>query len=188
MSAVWNRFASLCFKLISASGKRICVRYLTYLGSGEKTVFLLSVRFFRVVVGLAVDIFGHARSFADRDKQPVIQSYIFAPVKKNGVLTRINISVMEIVTIEKKTFELWKQRFENFVGRVDALCVPLRRKRDKWLDNCETCRLLNVSARTMQTYRDTGKLPYSQINNKIYYKASDVEAFLLDQVRDNSKK
>ena len=89
---------------------------------------------------------------------------------------------MEIVTIEKKTFEFWKQRFENFVGRVDALCVPLRRKRDK------SCRLLNVSARTMQTYRDTGKLPYSQINNKIYYKASDVEAFLLDQVRDNSKK
>ena len=32
---------------------------------------------------------------------------------------------MEIVTIEKRTFELWKQRFENFVGRVDALCVPL---------------------------------------------------------------
>ena len=44
---------------------------------------------------------------------------------------------MEIVTIEKRTFELWKQRFENFVGRVDALCVPLRRKRDKWLDNCD---------------------------------------------------
>lgn len=64
---------------------------------------------------------------------------------------------MEIVTIEKKTFEFWKQRFENFVGRVDALCVPLRRKRDKWLDNCETCRSLNVSARTMQTYRDTGE-------------------------------
>ena len=93
---------------------------------------------------------------------------------------------MEIVTIEKRTFELWKQRFENFVGRVDALCS--RKKRVNWLDNCETCRLLNVSARTMQTYRDTGKLPYSQINNKIYYKASDVETFLLNQVRDNSKK
>ena len=67
------------------------------------------------------------------------------------------------------------------MGRVDALCVPLRRKRDKWLDNYETCRLLNVSARTIQIYRDTGKLPYSQINNKIYYKASDVETFLLNQ-------
>ena len=95
---------------------------------------------------------------------------------------------MEIGTIEKRTFERLKQKFEKFVGRVNTLCVPLRRKRDKWLDNCETCRLLNVSARTMQTYRDTGKLPYSQINNKIYYKASDVETFLLSQVRDNSKK
>ena len=74
---------------------------------------------------------------------------------------------MEIVTIEKKTFELWKQRLENFVGRVDALGVPLRRKRDRWLDNCETCRLTNVSARTMQTSRDKGKLPSSQINGRI---------------------
>jgi len=154
---------------------------------GETGVSVLLL-FLSCSFGLVVDIFGHARSFADRKKQPVIQSYIFAPVKKNGVLIIINISVMEIVTIEKRTFELWKQRFENFVGRVDALCVPLRRKRDKWLGNCETCRLLNVSARTMQTYRDTGKLPYSQINNKIYYKASDVETFLLSQVRDNSKK
>ena len=32
---------------------------------------------------------------------------------------------MEIVTIEKRTFELWKQRFENFVGRVDATPVCL---------------------------------------------------------------
>ena len=89
---------------------------------------------------------------------------------------------------EKKTFELWKQRFENFVGCVDTLCVPLCRKHDKWLDNCETCRLLNVSARTMQTYRDTGKLPYSQINNKIYYKVSDVETFMQNHVKNNSKK
>lgn len=50
---------------MSANRKRFCVHYLTYLGSGEKTGFLLSIRFFRVVVGLAVDIFGHARSFAN---------------------------------------------------------------------------------------------------------------------------
>lgn len=31
---------------------------------------------------------------------------------------------MEIVTIEKKTFEFWKQRFENFVGACGcALCA-----------------------------------------------------------------
>ena len=95
---------------------------------------------------------------------------------------------MEIVTIEKKTFELWQEKFNRFINRMDALCIPLRRKQDKWLDNCETCRLLNVSARTMQTYRDTGKLPYSQINNKIYYKISDVETFMQNHVKNNSKK
>lgn len=95
---------------------------------------------------------------------------------------------MEIVTIEKKIFELWQEKFNHFIHRMDALFTPLRRKQDKWLDNCETCRLLNVSARTMQTYRDTGKLPYSQINNKIYYKVSDVETFMQNHVKNNSKK
>ena len=95
---------------------------------------------------------------------------------------------MEIVTIEKKIFELWQEKFNHFIHRMDALCTLLRRKQDKWLDNCETCRLLNVSARTMQTYRDTGKLPYSQINNKIYYKVSDVETFMQNHVKNNSKK
>ena len=95
---------------------------------------------------------------------------------------------MEIVTIEKKTFELWQEKFKHFINRMDALCIPLRRKQDKWLDNCETCRLLNVPARTMQTYRDTGKLPHSQINNKIYYKVSDVETFIQNHVKNNSKK
>ena len=28
---------------------------------------------------------------------------------------------MEMVTIEKKTFELWRRMFENFTRRVDAL-------------------------------------------------------------------
>ena len=85
---------------------------------------------------------------------------------------------MEIVTIEKKTFELWQEKFNHFINHMDALCIPLRRKQDKWLDNCETCRLLNVSARTMQTYRD----------NKIYYKISDVETFMQNHVKNNSKK
>ena len=43
---------------------------------------------------------------------------------------------MEIVTIEKKTFELWQEKFNHFINRMDALSIPLRRKQDKWLDNC----------------------------------------------------
>jgi len=67
------------------------------------------------------------------------------------------------------------------------LCASSRQKKEKWLDNSDVCRLLNVSARTLQTYRDTGKLPYSQINSKIYYKAWDVDAFIQGKVNKQTK-
>lgn len=89
---------------------------------------------------------------------------------------------MDIIPIEARTFEAWKKKFEEFISRMDTICAPYRKNKEKWLDNSDVCRLLNVSARTMQTYRDTGKLPYSQINNKIYYKASDVDAFVKDRI------
>lgn len=90
---------------------------------------------------------------------------------------------MKIVTIEARTFELWQSKFEDFVKRMDVLCAPYRKHQEKWLDNSDVCRLLNVSSRTMQTYRDTGKLPYSQINNKLYYKKSDIEYFIENRTK-----
>ena len=39
---------------------------------------------------------------------------------------------MKIVTIEKKIFELWQEKFKHFINRMDALCIPLRSKQDKW--------------------------------------------------------
>jgi predicted site-specific integrase-resolvase len=39
--------------------------------------------------------------------------------------------------------------------------------------------LLRISTRTLQSYRDEGKLNFSQIGNKIYYKVSDVEKLLM---------
>lgn len=90
---------------------------------------------------------------------------------------------MKIVTIEARTFELWKTKFEEFAQRMETLCAPYKKNKETWLDNSDVCRLLNVSARTMQTYRDTGKLPYSQINNKLYYKASDVQRFIDEKIK-----
>ena len=39
MSAVWNRFAALCAKLMSVNRKWLCVHYLTYLESGGNRDF-----------------------------------------------------------------------------------------------------------------------------------------------------
>jgi excisionase family DNA binding protein len=48
----------------------------------------------------------------------------------------------------------------------------------KWLSSDEICRLLMISKRTLQTYRDQGTLPFCQVGRKIYYKASDVDEYL----------
>lgn len=85
---------------------------------------------------------------------------------------------MEIIAIEKKTFEAVERAFERFIVRMDELCIGHTKQLSKWLDNGEVCRLLNISKRTLQTYRDNGILPYSQINHKMFYKSSDIEMLL----------
>lgn len=85
---------------------------------------------------------------------------------------------MEIIAIEKKTFEAVERAFERFIVCMDELCTGHTKRLSKWLDNGEVCRLLNISKRTLQTYRDNGILPYSQINHKIFYKSSDIEMLL----------
>ena len=57
------------------------------------------------------------------------------------------------------------------------------------LHNGDVCRLLNISKRTLQYYRDTGVLPFAQIGHKCYYKREDVERLLeIKSVKSNTDK
>ena len=49
---------------------------------------------------------------------------------------------------------------------------------ETWLDGKAVCHLLNISTRTLQSYRDNGTLSYSQYGRKLYYKASDIQEHL----------
>ena len=40
-----------------------------------------------------------------------------------------------------------------------------------WLSSDDVCRILRISKRTLQNYRDNRILPFSQVGRKIYYKA-----------------
>jgi len=51
-------------------------------------------------------------------------------------------------------------------------------KHTEWLHNGDVCRLLGISKRTLQSYRDTGKIPFSIIGHKCYYKESDIVELL----------
>lgn len=86
---------------------------------------------------------------------------------------------MEIVTVEASAFEAMMVGFETFAERMETLCRTHGDKGvKKWLDNQEVCQLLSISKRTLQTYRDNGTLPYSQIGHKMFYKPDDVERVL----------
>ena len=47
-----------------------------------------------------------------------------------------------------------------------------------WWNNREACRLLDVSPRTMQTYRDNRLIKFSQLKSKIWYKDEWIQEFL----------
>ena len=51
---------------------------------------------------------------------------------------------------------------------------------NEWLDNQDVMLALHISLRSLQTLRSNGTLPYSRINNKIYYLCRDVEKLLND--------
>ena len=92
---------------------------------------------------------------------------------------------MEVVTIEKRTFSYVCERFTEFAKRIESLCSTHTQKVENWLDSQEVCLLLGFSKRTLQYYRSSGRLAYSQIGSKIYYKSSDIERIIADSETQN---
>ena len=91
---------------------------------------------------------------------------------------------MEVLIIQKEAFEEMAAKFSRFTERMDAILAKQGgRSMNRWMDNQEVCRQLNISPvcrqlnispRTLQTLRDNGTLAYSQINHKVFYKPEDV--------------
>lgn len=66
-------------------------------------------------------------------------------------------------------------RLLNLIGEVP----PSINQAETWLDITDTAKWLKVSPRTLQTYRDQGMIPYSQIGAKIYFRLQDLQEFLM---------
>ena len=84
---------------------------------------------------------------------------------------------MEVITITTEAFQAIIDKIDKINDRLD-LQEPAPMLNDRWLDIQEACFLLRISKRTLQSYRDSGILPFSQINGKIYFKAKDIENHL----------
>ena len=78
---------------------------------------------------------------------------------------------MEIICIDKKTFDEFRTRFCELEGRMARLC---RSQEDtglkNWMDNQDVCDVLHISKKTLQVYR--------RIKHKMFYKPEDVQSLL----------
>ena len=98
--------------------------------------------------------------------------------KSDGCSTQ-KMTGMEIVCIDKQTFDELRVRFGKLEEKVMGMCRPVEDLGlKKWLDNQEVCEILRISKKTLQVYRDKGILPYSRIKHKIFFKTEDVHKLL----------
>ena len=86
---------------------------------------------------------------------------------------------MEIVCIDKQTFDELRVRFGKLEEKVMGMCRPVE---DlgliKWVDNQEVLEILRLSKQTLKVSRDKGILSYSRIKHKIFFKTEDVHKLL----------
>lgn len=87
---------------------------------------------------------------------------------------------MEVIAIQKSVLEGMKNELKALLELTENATkkyTPIFAQ-EQWLDNQEVCLMMNITKRTLQTYKDKGLLPYSRLNRKNYYKRSDVQALL----------
>ena len=65
---------------------------------------------------------------------------------------------MEVVTIEKATFEEIQNEVIEAISMAESLLSKFKPNHPKWLDNENVCMMLNISKRTLQNYKDQGIL------------------------------
>lgn len=84
----------------------------------------------------------------------------------------------------QESFQLTIPFFSEVFEKLDSMEKKLEQIAkqspldETWLDNQEVSKLLRVTPRTLQNYRDRRMLPFSQVGSKIYYRASDIQKHL----------
>ena len=77
-----------------------------------------------------------------------------------------------------------KEDWDNLNRKVDTLMAMVKKRNydelmEEWIDSEDARKILAVSRKTWQTYRDNRIIPFSQFGRKIYVKRGDLEKYML---------
>lgn len=72
---------------------------------------------------------------------------------------------------------------DTLLIKVQSMETLLQKKSEEevsnqWIESAQVRKMLGISAKTWQTYRDERRIPFSQFGRKIYVKQSDLESFM----------
>ena len=91
------------------------------------------------------------------------------------------------MNIDRMEFTAWMERI---IERFDILMETVSAAKnqhtaidgEELLDNQDVLQMLKISARSLQRYRSSSRLPYYTISGKIYYKLSDIHQFVRESL------
>ena len=90
-----------------------------------------------------------------------------------------NQKLMEVISIEATTFEEMKQALSSIIRDIrTGRGIRQEERLTEWMDNQEACIMMDISPRKLLTLRSTGKIPYSRIDRKIYYRKKDIVTYM----------
>ena len=65
-------------------------------------------------------------------------------------------------------------------SRRDGRTAETTKPGKDWLTNREARTYLGISTPTLQRYRAAGRVPYSKVGSRVYYRRDDLDAFLTE--------
>ncbi len=86
--------------------------------------------------------------------------------------------------VKKESIKVLTTNYEKAFSQLEELTNAVKESNlkieDPFVSNSKFMKLMEISTRTAQIWRDEEKIGYSQIAGKIYYRRSDIEKLLND--------
>jgi hypothetical protein len=90
---------------------------------------------------------------------------------------------MEVITIESQAFKDLTAKINTIAKFVAAIQSKAEEQpEDSWVDSYEVCTFLKISGRTLQRLRSSHAIKYSQIRGKIFYRISEIQRLLNENI------
>lgn len=84
--------------------------------------------------------------------------------------------MQEFVTALNRILEELKENKATLQTLIKQ--TRIRLFKEEWVDGQDISSALHISHRKLQSLRESGKLPYSQLKTKYFYRYSDIRALL----------